>query len=453
MLVRQLTGTATQAAQQAMARGGLGTITERNASGPHGFQVVDEEMLRSNPGDWFQRHIVGPQGYLRRMGLDPLRSSAAQIATAMRPLFSNQSAENIANMIINQRQEWMNQIRNALSLDLREETRISHERNSLWTQLTAVRSQASGALGEIIGRFRPFILTPLQTAADLLTGIAKLVNPRTGSDIAAYGLFGGAAVGGWMLARSLARSMGPLGRTAVGGGLGLLLGGGGVVEAVTGALLLRGMGGSATATAVTAAATAAAATWGGRFLAVAGRILRGGLRFTLGSIAIGGLAAVVENWEAVKTRLLAIWDELKVAAPAWAGGEGKGWGALGQNPQGLAAIPRDVEAYRQSWREWLMGTDIGQWMYQHSQYPMLERIRRQRELAGMGIDLNALEEDARLRAQVPSGESRIVNVTGNPISINITMPTGSNPQAVGEAAGNAVGSALRGVLGDVPALP
>jgi hypothetical protein len=91
-LLRQLTGTSTQAAQRAMVAAGLGTITAREASGPHSFQVIDEEMLRSHPGEWIQRHVVGPGGFLRRAGLDPLRSSSAQIATALRPLFSNSSA-------------------------------------------------------------------------------------------------------------------------------------------------------------------------------------------------------------------------------------------------------------------------------------------------------------------------------------------------------------------------
>jgi hypothetical protein len=43
-----------------------------------------------------------------------------------------------------------------------------------------------------------------------------------------------------------------------------------------------------------------------------------------------------------------------------------------------------------------------------------------------------------------------------PVTNNITVqvaPTNANPQAIGEAAGNAVGSALRGVLGDVPPMP
>jgi hypothetical protein len=73
----------------------------------------------------------------------------------------------------------------------------------------------------------------------------------------------------------------------------------------------------------------------------------------------------------------------------------------------------------------------------------------------MGIDLPALEADARMRAVVPdAGRPTVVSM--GPVTNNITVqvaPTNANPQAIGEAAGNAVGSALRGVLGDVPPMP
>jgi hypothetical protein len=59
----------------------------------------------------------------------------------------------------------------------------------------------------------------------------------------------------------------------------------------------------------------------------------------------------------------------------------------------------------------------------------------------MGIDLNALEEDARLRAQVPGAAGNTVTVTGNPITINITTPPGADPKTIGDAAGRCPESA------------
>jgi hypothetical protein len=71
----------------------------------------------------------------------------------------------------------------------------------------------------------------------------------------------------------------------------------------------------------------------------------------------------------------------------------------------------------------------------------------------MGIDLNALEEDARLRAQVPGTAGNTVTVTGNPITINITTPPGADPKTIDDAAGSAVQSQLRGIMADMPAAP
>jgi hypothetical protein len=386
-----------------------------------------------------------------------MTANAAQIASVLRPMFSNSSAENIANAIVNQQAEWRTQVELARRANLTPEALQSLASQSTWYQLMSARSKLQDVMGSVAENFK-LLLPSLEAVAASMAKIATFVDPKIGNPAAGLGLLGMGGIAAFLTFRHAIAAMGPLARTLLGGGAGFLLGG--PAGLMTGALLMRGMGGGAAAgggnaanVAAGAAGAAAGASWGRRFLAVAGGILRSLPRLLGWGVATDVALQIIESWETVKNRLIAIFHEIKAAAPTWLLGQGKGMGALGNDPQGLAALPQDIENYRQSWREWLLGTDIGQWMYQHSQYPMLERIRRQRELAGMGIDLNALEEDARLRARVPSGGSRIVNVTGNPISINITMPTGSNAQAVGEAAGNAVGSALRGVLGDVPALP
>ena len=86
--------------------------------------------------------------------------------------------------------------------------------------------------------------------------------------------------------RGLVRGMGPWGRTLLGGGAGFLLGGGGITEALMGALLGRQLGGAATATIAGAAGAAAGRAWGGRFLALALGLLRGLRSMILVSIGI-----------------------------------------------------------------------------------------------------------------------------------------------------------------------
>jgi hypothetical protein len=460
MMIRQLTGTSTQAAQQAAARLGLGTITERTASGPHGFQVVDEVMLRSNPFAWFARHIMGPQGVLVRSGLDPKTATQAQIATALRPIFSNQSAENIANMITGQWREWLGQANNAMRLNLSPEARAANTQNSLWTQLQSARSALIDAMGSAVMNFK-VLLPVLQSVGEGLQKIASFIDPVIGNPAAGASLIGGGLVGAFMMLRRMAGMMGPWTRTLIGGGAGFLLGGG-VGEALMGALLGRQMVGSAAAGAAGAAGAAAARSWGGRFLSVLrGLFMRAIPGMIATSVAIYAVTQIVEHWETVKTRLLAIWEDLRQAAPVWLGGQGQGWGAFAGSGSAMAQTTQDLDQYLQaqerSFQDWLRSSSLGQWLirqgYAMTDSQMAYRRARQ-DLAGMGIDLDALQVDATARAAIPGTGGSTVAVTTGPINVTVNVTqSNASPQAIGQAAGNAVGSGLRGSLSDVGPMP
>lgn len=269
MLITQLTGTATQAAQRAMVEYGLGTITHPEGSGPHSFQGVDEAMMRANPYAWFGRHVMGPQGMLRRAGLDPNTASMAEIATLVRRITSNRSAENMFMTIIGQWREWQGQTIVGNRINLTPEARDAHARGMLWHGLVSARSQMMNALGTIADAFAFILLPPIQLVASGLQNLAALVSPQTGNRWASTGLVAGGLLGGFWLLRSLARGLGTIPRILLGGGLGLAFGG--ISEALMGALLLRGMGtavtSAMTSTAATAAATVAGMTLGRRILA------------------------------------------------------------------------------------------------------------------------------------------------------------------------------------------
>jgi hypothetical protein len=248
-------------------------------------------------------------------------------------------------------------------------------------------------------------------------------------------------------------------KTLIGGGAGFLLGG--PAGAMTGALMLRGMGGggAAAAGAAGAAGALAGASWGRRFLAVAGGILRSLPKLFLWSIAIEAGLSIIENWRNVSTRLKAIWDDLKQAAPAWAGGQGQGWGAFAQGPA-MSQTGRELEGYlttnERGIQDWLRGTAFGQWLISNGLAMSDQQMARNRlvqDYRGMGIDLPGLEADARMRAVVPDAGRPTVSMGPVTISTTINVAANSTPSAIGDAAGSAVGSALRGVLGDVPATP
>lgn len=194
MLTRQLAGgRSTKEALEAQKQAGLrsGAIERDHPAGPNIFRggpLVDSELMRSNPSAWFRTHIMGPEGFIRRQGLDPRRSSAAAIADTLAPLFSNSSAENIANMIVNQQQEWQNQVRRAHRIPSDPETGLVDprftrgvSRDSLWSGLQEARAQIINTLTSVGDSFKDFLLPPLFKFADSLGWIAEKLDPRTGN--------------------------------------------------------------------------------------------------------------------------------------------------------------------------------------------------------------------------------------------------------------------------------
>jgi hypothetical protein len=466
MMIRTITGGGTQASLQAMARIGLGTITDRTASGPHGFQLVDEELLRANPFTWFERHVTGPQGFLGRAGIDinNPNTTMAQIQTAMRQAFgSNQSAFNMALMIVGQYREWLAQVRNALRLNLSPEVRQASAAGSGWFQLQAAGSALQDVLGAIIENFK--VLNPvLESVTDGMKNIAKWIDPRTGSPLASLGILGGAAGLAFLGIRSMFRGMGPWGRTLLGGGAGFLLtglmGGSGIVNALTGALFGRQLGGSGVAAVAGAAGAAAGLTWGGRFV----RAIMGTLRFLrftiLSAAAFYALEQIIQNWETVKTRLLAIWEDLRQARPTWLGGEGRGWGAIAQG-EGVRNLRGDIRRFAGDGLDTLGLGGLADRLFPNrsealrvwgANEELVALLRNDRTLAAweyhgpiQRTDPATTERWARM---LETGRWGPGNVTTGPINVTVNVQTNADPNAIGNATGEAVRSHLRRLLGD-----
>jgi hypothetical protein len=167
--------------------------------------------------------------------------------------------------------------------------------------------------------------------------------------------------------------------------------------------------------------------------------------FIVGTLAIYAVEEIVANWEAVKGRILAVWAELKRAAPTWAGGEGEGWRALASTNAGIAAIPGDVESYVNSWaqslQDLLMSTETGRALFANGWLRTVEQSRQ----AGI---VRRLSSDAALMG-IPAATA---TVTVGSITTHIHVATNADPAAIGEAARSGVGEALRNVMGDIPGL-
>jgi hypothetical protein len=292
------------------------------------------------------------------------------------------------------------------------------------------------------------VLPPLNRFADLLHNISDWTNPRTGNPAVGMGVMAAGGVDAFLLARSLLGRMGPWGRTLLGGAGGMLLGGD-VSSLLMGAMIGRGFGsagGISTALAGTGAAAAGVAgaaagrAWGTRFLGAIARFARGTLVWS----AVGvGASEIVTHWDKISRDLKGIWEDLRKSAPTWLWGEGK------PQSEGFQQLGRDVDRYAAVNRTWLedliMGTGVGQWLHARG---MIRTEAERREASR----LRGLDQDAQDTLAMGYG-SRPITVTGNPITINITAPPGASPQAIGEAAGNAVQSGLRGALSDLPPMP
>jgi hypothetical protein len=324
MLVRAFSGErATKMALEAQARWGLRTavIDPNHPEGPNRLRpgaLVDSVLMRENPSEWVRRHILGPNGVLQRMGINPATASPAAIADALAPLNSNMSAENVMLMFVQMQGELRNQMERALRLNrgrpMWERGQLDEAaEGSLWRGLQQARARIVDTMQSIGDNFANFGLPPINRFADLLQTVSDLTNPRTGNPAAAMGVLAGGVAGAFLLARGVLGRMGPWSRTLVGGGAGLLLGGG-VGEAMMGAMIGRGFGASASGTAAVATAAAGAAgavagrAWITRFGAA---VWRFGRSTTLWGLAGYYATELVTHWQTVSTNLKAIWAHLE----------------------------------------------------------------------------------------------------------------------------------------------
>jgi hypothetical protein len=449
-MIKTLSGQTTQAAQRAMVELGLGRITATEGSGPHSFEGVNETLLRESPTLWFARHVMGPEGFLRKAGLNPDTASMAEIATVVRRIAPNRNAEYTMLSFIGQWREWMGQTEIAKLVNLSPEARQQHAAGSGWFQLQQARSSLQDAMGATAENFKSLLNPALEAAGSGLKQFARLVDPRLGEPIISTGALAGGGIAALMMARGALMRMSPWTRMMLGGGAGFLIGGD-PMSILTGAMLGRGLGagsnslgiGAGAAGAAGVAGAAAGAAWSGRFMGAVRWVARAVGSLLRGSIIWGGIgyavSEIVTHWESFKTRMLAIYDELRRAAPTWLGGQGEGWGAFAGG-QGVAKLPEVAQSYGQDWGEWLRNLPPYAWMYEQGwlRRPM---TAAERSPSG-GLDLAD-------QAAVP--RNTVTVTTGNIIThVHVTTP--ASPSAIGEAAAGAIGSQLRGLMADsVPA--
>ena len=272
------------------------------------------------------------------MGINPLTATLPQLQAALNRITPNQSANSIATAIIAQQGEWRTQVENARRFNLTPENLQRLAGQSAWYQLLSARSGLQDIMGSVTESFKA-LLPALETITKQMKNIAAFVDPQIGNPFAGIGILGGGLIAAFITFRRAIAAMGTLTRTLVGGGLGFMLGG--PVGALTGAMMVRGMGGAAAAG---AAGAAAARTWGSRFMGILRVILRGIPGVILLTLGVEVLTRVIDSWEGFKTRMLAVFAELQAAMPTWLFGGGQGFTGLGNRPA-IKQTERDLTGY------------------------------------------------------------------------------------------------------------
>jgi hypothetical protein len=189
--------------------------------------------------------------------------------------------------------------------------------------------------------------------------------------------------------------------------------------------------------------------FGGRFIRAVGAILRGVKSFAFWTIPSLGIGLIIDRWTTVSARLQAIWTDLQAA---W---EAKSFTRFFQG-SGVAQLRRDLEhgarSFSEMIRDWADPVTSSAFI-PRADSPLARLMARQseeaRNMAAMGFFAPGENPTADAAARAHGkGSVQHVTVTGNPITVTVNVQTNANPQAIGDAAGNAVQSRLRGLLTD-----
>ncbi|MDX2205833.1 MAG: hypothetical protein NW223_23990 [Hyphomicrobiaceae bacterium] len=264
MLTQQLTGAATKEAQARQAAAGwiTGGIDPNSPAGPKKFKyggTIDSDLLFKDPVSWVEKHVVGwLENDFAREGKSFKDASGAEVASKLRPMFSNASAFSMVATIVSQLQEWQILKANALKTPVDAQTMTGHSANSLFATWQSTKAQLEGVIGAVAENFNVVLLPALQNVNAALGNLREGLDAKDGNSVLKGGLLAGGGVAGIMALRALLRSRG--GSAIAGGALPLLLDGS-LLDAGTGLaggwLMSKLFGGGAAGVAGAAGGTAA----------------------------------------------------------------------------------------------------------------------------------------------------------------------------------------------------
>jgi hypothetical protein len=177
--------------------------------------------------------------------------------------------------------------------------------------------------------------------------------------------------------------------------------------------------------------------------------------FLVLSGVIAAIQAVADNWESVKPRILSVWEDLTKALPTWLGGQGDAAAHARLSRDLTETMRTGVESLRgtlsssaNAFEDWFRSTPIGQYFIGRGLLPSAQALALER--LGLAPWGGAATPDlANPIGTLRTGQAGN-SITTGPINVtvNVTQPTNADPATIGAAAGNAVHSQLRRLLGD-----
>lgn len=221
--INQMMGQATKEAQAVQAKYGLvkGEMKKSTPSGPQKFayeSTADSEALYENNRLWIYDKFMKPGGVLSQMGLDPMKSSPAQIAAATKPMYSNRVAHDWLVYQITQFQENANLAARGDKSAFEAGAILGNADSSMRVKMMAVGAQLESAFGELANKLQNAINPLLDIVSGATSKLTVTGQPLSGKELAVTGATAGlGGLGLYGIYRALSGS--PLGRNLPGGAL------------------------------------------------------------------------------------------------------------------------------------------------------------------------------------------------------------------------------------------
>lgn len=211
MLAKTFAGETTKKALAAQEEGGLrgpgrmvksGAVGGSQTSSYEGGALVDEELFRENARQWIARHIIGPNGFLAKQGIDLATASPAQVIKALDPLSGNRNADDALAKAVLQFQEAAIKFQKYKENPLSDDELATISMNSSWVQLQETSAQLVTTFGLLGDKLEGPIIKAIDTVGNMAQSATDFLQGKSRGEVQDYALLAGAgagAVGGGLL--------------------------------------------------------------------------------------------------------------------------------------------------------------------------------------------------------------------------------------------------------------